>query len=195
MHSRMIIGLSACFLAACSYMPTPEFPTVLFPWQEPAQQPTTTPAAPAQGVEAPPQAAAPQVGSQQVQDGPSVWKEYRCGTKTLPFIVLERNEIPLSIVQPGEGFRQSFVYALCPADPSKSVEVTLNRTILAKGRVVLRDTVKHFELKPGRWAVNALVNVPAQAKPGAYELQLSLTTQTMAIKGLIPFFVVQKPSR
>ena len=196
MHSRMIIGLLACFLAACSYMPALELPTASFPWQETDQPPTTTPeAAPAQGVKAPPQAAAPQVGSQQVQDGPSVWKEYRCETKTLPFIVLERNEIPLSIVQPGEGFRHSFVYALCPAEPSKSVEVTLNRTILSKGRVVLRDTVKQFELKPGRWAVNALVNVPAQAKPGAYELQLSLTTQTMTIKGLIPFFVVQKHSR
>ncbi len=197
MYSRMIIGLSACWLAACSYMPALELPTALFPWQEQeqAQPPIPVTAPSAQDLKTPPQAAAPQVGSQQVQDGPYVWKEYRCETKTLPFIVLERNEILLSIVQPGEGFRQSFVYALCPADPSKSVEVTLNRTILSKGRVVLRDTVKQFELKPGRWAVNALVNVPAQAKPGPYELQLSLTTQTMTIKGLIPFFVVQKHSR
>ena len=191
----MVVGLSACWLAACSYMPAPELPTALFPWREQAQPQIPATAPSAQGAKVPSQTAAPQVGSQQVQDGPSVWKEYRCGTKTLPFIALERNEIPLSIVQPGEGFRHSFVYALCPAEPSKSVEVTLNRTILSKGRVVLRDTVKQFKLKPGRWAVNALVNVPAQAKPGAYELQLSLTTQTMAIKGLIPFFVVLKQSR
>ena len=37
MRSRMIIGLSACLLAACSDMPAPEFPAALFPWQEPTQ--------------------------------------------------------------------------------------------------------------------------------------------------------------
>ena len=184
MYSRMIIGLSVCWLAACSHMPAPEHPAALLPSQEPAQD-----------VKAPPQTVTPRVGSQQVQDEPSVWKEYRCGTKTLPFIVVERNEIPLSIVQPGEEFRHSFVYALCPAEPSKSIEVTLSRTVTSKGRVVLSDTVKHFKLKPGRWAVNALIKVPLQAKLRAYELQLSLTTQTMAIKGLVPFFVVQKQSR
>jgi len=181
MRNRINIGFSALLLTACSHMPAPDHPAALLPSQEPAQ-----------GVEAPPQTAAPQVGSQQVQDGPSVWKEYRCGTKTLPFIVLERNEISLSIVQPGEEFRHSFVYALCPAKPSKYVEVTLSRTVTSKGRMVLSDTVRHSELKPGRWAVNALINVPLQAKPGAYELQLSLATQTMTTKGIIPFFVVQK---
>ena len=184
MRNRINIGFSALLLTACSHMSAPEHPAALLPSQEPAQ-----------GVKTPPQAAVPRVGSQQVQDGPSVWKEYRCGTKTLPFIVLERNEISLSIVQPGEEFRHSFVYALCPAKPSKYVEVTLSRTVTSKGRIVLSDTVKLFKLMPGRWAVNAQVNVPAQAKPGAYELQLSLTTQAMTIKGLIPFFVVQKHSR
>ena len=48
------------------------------------------------------------------------YPQYHCETKKLPFIVLERNEIHLSIVQPGEGFRQSIVYALCPAAPSIS---------------------------------------------------------------------------
>jgi hypothetical protein len=195
MRNHIIISLSALLLAACSHMPAPELPAALFLWQEPTQTPATTLAPPVQAVKAPPPTAAPQVGSKQVQNGPSVWKEYRCGTKTLPFIVLERNEIPLSIVQPGEEFRQSFLYALCSAEPSKSVEVTLSRTIVSKGKTVIRDTVKHFELKPGRWAVNALVNVPPQAKPGAYELQLSLTSQTITIKGVVPFFVVQKQSR
>lgn len=195
MRNYIIISLSALLLAACSYMPTLEPSAALLPGQEPTQPPTTTPAPTVQGVKAPLQTAAPQVGSQQVQDGPSVWKEYRCGMKTLPFIVLERNEISLAIVLPGEEFRQSFVYALCPAKPTKPVEVTLSRTIVSKGRMVLRDTVKHFKLKPGRWAVNALVNVPPQAKPGAYEFQLSLTSQTMTIIGVVPFFVVQKNPR
>jgi hypothetical protein len=124
MHSRLIISLSACWLAACSYMPTLEPSVALLLGQRPTQPPTMTPASSAQRFKAPPQATAPQVGSQQMQDGPAVWKEYHCGTKTLPIIALERHEITLAIVHPGEEIRQSFVYALCSAEPSNPIEAT-----------------------------------------------------------------------
>jgi hypothetical protein len=132
------------------------------------------------------------LGAHRVLDEASTAKEYRCGSKTLPFIALERNEISLSVVKPGEAFRHGFVYVMCPEKPPAPVKVKLQRDILRAGKAVLTDTTQDFELKPGRWSVNALVRVPSKAKPGSYDLQLRLIGPTMALIGTVPFVVQRK---
>lgn len=167
-----IVVFSALLLVACA--------------QPPAAPPV---APPAPAAESEPEA---QVGTKQLEDEPTVWKEYQCNHKTLPFLVIERNELSTSTLHPGEEFRHRFVYSLCPAEVSKPLKVELGRTISRLGDILVRDTDKRYELKPGKWAVNALIKVPRNAPTGAYALRLNLTDPQVSVEGVIPFVVQKK---
>jgi len=102
-----------------------------------------------------------------------VAQQYACGKKKhKPFFVLERNEINPDRLTPGSEFNHRVVYAMCPKHLTQVVDGTLHTRILFKGRVIVDDEVKRFEIKPGRWVVDSFVRLPDAAEPGIYALEL-----------------------
>lgn len=102
-----------------------------------------------------------------------VWKEYDCEDQRRPFFIMEENELVPPRVKPAREFNHRMVYALCPENPTEVVAGTLSTRIRFKGRPIVRDTVAPYELRPGRWVVDAFVSLPDDAEPGiyAYEIQ------------------------
>jgi hypothetical protein len=102
-----------------------------------------------------------------------VWKEYDCEDQRRPFFIMEDNELVPPRVKPAREFNHRMVYALCPVNPTEVVSGTLSTRIRFKGRPIVRDTVAPYELRPGRWVVDAFVSLPDDAEPGiyAYEIQ------------------------
>jgi hypothetical protein len=119
--------------------------------------------------------------------------EYRCEERHLPFFALERHELNPLRVQAGAEFNHRIVYALCPARPTEVVRGTLVTRIRFKGRVIVREELDRFELKPGRWIVDAFVRLPDSAEVGIYALEVLFESRAVRLEERITFGVDQGP--
>lgn len=148
---RMILALCCLVLAACESSPPREV--------VPAAQPETK------------ESNADKVGEYLITEAAGVWTEYDCGgSKYLPVAYLEDQQLTPQRMAAGTQFVHHFVYVLCPANPDHSITGTLFRKIYLKGRLV-HSGRQSFDLRPGRWGVNAIIEVPKHSKPGTYTLQ------------------------
>jgi len=112
-----------------------------------------------------------QIGEHMIADAAQLLTENQCQeAKSAPLANFEDQRLIPAAVVAGEKFTHHLVYAVCDADPAHVIEGTLYRKIFLKGRLLHSEPVP-FLLKPGRWAVNALIEVPAKSKPGAYTLK------------------------
>lgn len=113
---------------------------------------------------------ADKVGEFLIASAEDVWTEYDCGAaKALPFSFLEEQRLTPEAVVAGAQLTHHFTYVLCSGSPDKTYTGTLYRKIYYKGRRIY-DGSQAFELKPGRWEVNAIIEVPKQARLGTYTL-------------------------
>jgi hypothetical protein len=101
-----------------------------------------------------------------------VAKDYACKERVLPWFKLERNEINPKRVEPGSQLNHRIEYALCPEKPTEVVTGTLTTRVRFKGEVVLDEQIPDFEIKPGRWRVDAFVRLPEAAESGVYALEI-----------------------
>lgn len=90
--------------------------------------------------------------------------------KKTPVADFTEQELNPDSVLAGEKFTHHLIYTVCDSDPENVIEGTLYRKIY-RGSQLLHSEPKPFVLKPGRWAVNALIEVPAKSKPGSYTLK------------------------
>ena len=97
---------------------------------------------------------------------------YGCEKRRLPHFELERNEINPNRIRPGGEINHRIVYALCPLRRTEVVVGTLTTRVRFKGSVVLRESIPDFEIKPGRWSVDAFVRLPENAESGVYALEV-----------------------
>ena len=111
-----------------------------------------------------------------------VERQYDCEEKKLPFFRLEKNELNPRRVHPGEELNHRIVYAMCPESPTGVVEGTLVTLIRFKGKPIATETLDPFEIKPGRWIVDAFIALPESAEVGVYALELHFTSETSEIE-------------
>jgi len=110
-----------------------------------------------------------------------VERQYDCKEKKLPFFRLEKNELNPRLVHPGGELNHRIVYAMCPESPTAVIEGTLVTRIRFKGEPILNETLDPFEIKPGRWIVDAFIVLPESAEEGVYALELSFTSESSEI--------------
>lgn len=87
-----------------------------------------------------------------------------------PRVDFEEQRLDPATVNAGEKFTHQLVYVVCDPHPEHIIEGMLYRNIYHKGRLLHREP-KPVYLKPGRWAINAQIGVPAKSKPGTYTLK------------------------
>jgi hypothetical protein len=118
-----------------------------------------------------------------------VWEEYDCGSQKLPFLIIERNELVPPKLRSGGEFNHRLVYVMCPVHPTEVVKGTLETRIRFKGTPILVDTQPGWELKPGRWIVDAAVELPENAEPGIYTYELQFVGAPVAFDKSLTFVV------
>ena len=111
-----------------------------------------------------------------------VERQYDCDEKKLPFFRLEKSELNPHRVRPGEELNHRIVYAMCPESPTEVIEGTLVTRIRFKGRPIATETLDPFEIKPGRWIVDAFIALPGSAEVGVYAIELRFTSETSEIE-------------
>lgn len=87
----------------------------------------------------------------------------------------------------GEQILTRFVYASCAAG---NIPGSIVRQVIHKGSVVLRDTTRH-DFVPGTWGVNAYIQIPPEAAPGAYIFSVTITAGSQVFKETHSFQVIR----
>lgn len=120
-----------------------------------------------------------------------VAEEYDCDRIPRPFVRLESSEIVPDRVSAGGAVNHRMVYALCPARPTDVVRGALETRILHAGRVVVRDRDAQYELRPGRWIVDATVEIPDAASDGVYAIEVVFESKAVRFRDEKTFAVAK----
>jgi hypothetical protein len=105
----------------------------------------------------------------------AVWSEQACSEKPLPFFKLEEHAVLPPKAVAGKEVNHRIIYAMCPERPTEVVRGDLYRRIYYKGQVVFEDVAKRFEVKPGKWSVDAFITIPREAEAGVYALETAFS--------------------
>ena len=122
-----------------------------------------------------------QAGPKLLGTDTEVGREYGCGQRSEPLLVLEESSLRPTPLAAGQEFGHRIVYALCPARSRQAVAGKL-RTRIRFGNGVLVDDRADFTVRPGRWAVDTFIALPPEAKPGGYELELEFTSAASPVR-------------
>ena len=96
--------------------------------------------------------------------------QYKCSKRRLPFLKLEKSQLEPDRMPPGSRINHRFTYVMCPSKLSEVIEGTLYTQIHYKGKAVYTKKIRR-EMLPGRWVVDAFIQLPDQAAPGVYALE------------------------
>jgi len=121
-----------------------------------------------------------------------VWREYDCENQKRPFFIVEKNELMPEKVSPGGNFGHRFVYVMCPVLPTEVVQGELSTRIRFKGSPIVQQTDTLYEIKPGRWVVDAVVHLPQEAELGIYAYELEFDSEPVTFERSLTFVVVAR---
>ncbi|HPU53572.1 MAG TPA: hypothetical protein PK359_18570 [Burkholderiaceae bacterium] len=128
-------------------------------------------------------------GEQQRADAPSVARELGCTPRSGPQVRLDSHEVLPSRPTAGREINHRLVYSACGVGTGATG--TLSRKVSHRGRALFEDS-ERFTLKPGRFAVDAFIGVPAQAQPGVYRIEARFEYRGMSFRSTDDFTVVPR---
>jgi hypothetical protein len=102
-----------------------------------------------------------------------VWREFDCESRARPFVQAESLQLVPERIRPGGRINYRIVYVMCPVQPSQVIAIPVFRKLLHNGQQVASSVKENFEIKPGRWVVDAFFTLPANSPPGVYTLEVS----------------------
>jgi hypothetical protein len=132
-------------------------------------------------------------GEKQTGSIDAVRREFGCNENRRFALHMEESEVLPRRVHSGREINHRFVYSACT--PNDGIEPhPLVRRILHRGRIVFEDRDRRFELKPGRWTVDAFVGIPPAAAPGVYVLEVEIELRKGSSRKLRNEFDVVLPN-
>jgi hypothetical protein len=111
-----------------------------------------------------------------------------CASQKNVLLQLEDVVVLPEVVSPGKEINQRTRYALCPVAPSATLRGQIVRTVLFKGKVMVRDTTD-YEFKPGTWVIDVKIGIPKDAASGAYTMDIKLHYHRKVIRETKSFMV------
>ena len=121
-----------------------------------------------------------------------VAREYGCADRKLPYFAIERSEIVPPRVRSGGEFNHRLVTVLCPARPTGVASGRLSEGIRFRGRLVHHEIREGFDFRPGRWILDAMIELPPDAEPGVYAYELRFDAPEVSFEESWSF-VVEEP--
>jgi hypothetical protein len=118
-----------------------------------------------------------------------IWDEYDCDSQNRPFFLVEKYELIPKRVEAGGEFGHRLVYVMCPKRPTGVVRGQLSTRIRFRGSPLMVEVDPRYEIKPGRWVVDAFVTLPENAEPGVYAYELEFRSRTVGFAKSASFVV------
>jgi hypothetical protein len=57
--------------------------------------------------------------------------------------------------------------------------------------VVFEDIIRNFEVRPGKWSVDAFITIPEKAEPGPYSVEATFSAGRVQFQGRQELTVAQ----
>ena len=112
----------------------------------------------------------------------TVWEKSLCRNQKLPFIsIVQYQVIPVS-VKPGNSFSQRLTYSLCSNDRGDEILGSLYTRITFRGSPVISDVDSNHTMKPGKWRLDRIIDIPSDATPGVYSIELEFKSLALKFK-------------
>ncbi len=126
-------------------------------------------------------------GEKQLANTATVSQELACGRSGAAAARMESSTVLPERPKAGRELAHRVVLAACPLAP-EWMTGTLTRRVTQQGRTLFEDS-EPFTLKPGRWAIDVFVGIPAQAQPGPYRLDVRFTRRGLRLESTSDFAV------
>lgn len=98
----------------------------------------------------------------------------RCQGKA-PSLTLDSAEVDPPRVRAGQPLNHRLVYTYCANPGGEAIAGALTTTVRQGGQTMAEDSIADFRLAPGQWALDARIVIPADASPGAYQIDSRFT--------------------
>lgn len=135
---------------------------------------------------------APRTPGPSMIDAPErVFAEYRCASRSLPFTLLQSQQLQPLRVAPNNEINQRFIYVLCPSRGYNGLRGSLTRRVLYRGNAIWSDNEPNYDLQGGRWSVDLFLTIPEGAEAGYYEFEVAFETNRLVFRDRKGFNVVR----
>lgn len=112
----------------------------------------------------------------------TVWKDYNCANRQLPFINVETNKLLPPRLRPGAEFNHRLVYAMCSNERADEILGILSTRIYFRSERIVNDVVENYSIKPGRWRVDTFITLPPDAKAGVYSIEIQFQSTMLTFQ-------------
>ncbi len=112
----------------------------------------------------------------------TVWKNAVCADRDLPHFSVEQYQVIPVSVQPGGSFSQRLIYSLCTNIRGDEILGNLYTRIYFRGSPIIIDTDSNYAMKPGKWRIDRIIDIPPGATPGVYSLEMEFVSPKLKFK-------------
>jgi hypothetical protein len=102
----------------------------------------------------------------------TVWEQAACEEKHIPHIIIEQYQVIPVIVRAGASFSQRLIYSLCSNKRGDEILGSLYTRIYFRGKPIITDLDSNYAMKPGKWCIDRIIDIPPTATPGVYAIEM-----------------------
>jgi hypothetical protein len=119
----------------------------------------------------------------------TVWENAACSDHGSPRFIIEQYQvIPVSI-RAGAFFSQRLIYSLCTNKRGDEILGKLYTRIYFRGKPIITDIDSNYALKPGKWCIDRIIDIPRKATPGVYAIEMEFISSKLNFKEQENFIV------
>lgn len=111
-----------------------------------------------------------------------VWEKASCENQRVPWIEIEQYQILPVTIQPGSSFSQRLVYSLCSNKRGDEILGSLYTRIYFRGKPIVTDKDSNHSVKPGKWRLDRIIDIPKDATPGVYSIEMEFRSSKLNFK-------------
>ncbi|MEA5114185.1 MAG: hypothetical protein VB050_09155 [Geobacteraceae bacterium] len=117
--------------------------------------------------------------------------KYACQQSDAYQLFIEKSEIRPGQVSPDDEIKHTLEYSLCAPSDDFTIQGTLTRRIVFKGKVLFKDSgIETFNA--GKDSIKAEITIPKRAPTGTYTLETIIQFENTTIRRSANFFVKPK---
>lgn len=108
-----------------------------------------------------------------------VWEKARCSNHDVPLISIDQYQVIPVVIPPGSSFSQRLIYSLCTNKRGDEILGTLYTRIYFRGKPIVTDRDANYAMKPGKWRLDRIIDIPADATPGVYAIEMEFRSSKL----------------
>lgn len=112
----------------------------------------------------------------------TVWEKAECKDHEVPLISIEQYQVIPYIIRPGSSFSQRLIYSLCTNKRGDEILGSLYTRIYFRSRSIITDRDSNYAMKPGKWRLDRIIDIPTDATPGVYSIEMEFQSSKLKFK-------------